>query len=510
MRTELIVIIGCGFLGFLLSWSLIPLIQRGLAQYGRGAGGGPTDLHHTHTAPTPRFGGIAIVAAFLAVVVAASAYFRFSPLAVSYRWGVILGSLAMFALGLRDDFKPLGARFKLGAQIVVAAGTCLFGVQIDVFTNPLTGATYHLGWMGVPITVLWLVAMTNLINLIDGIDGLAGGVSLMMMCLLAYVGFSNQSFAVFTATGVAGALLGFLWYNFPPAKIYLGDGGAYFLGFLIGSMAVTNSHKGTIAAALLAPVFALALPIADVIWAILRRGLRGLPIFRPDRKHIHHRLVEHGFSRRSAVLILYGISLLFLGLAFAVVLSRGQLVPVLIGVLFLVLFASARYFGFLKDWLTVGRELGLSLRLRKETRYALTLCQWLELEADRSDSMQELWTTFLFIARKLGFAQVRLVLDEQTDFVWRSQSLARGDSELIRRRRLDVRFANITAVEFSAAAESMAPEVFEHLTELAAEAWIKAAQRWQNTSGQAVYFEPAVLNLTPLIQPGRVMVANAA
>jgi len=352
--------------------------------------------------------------------------------------------------------------------------------------------------------------MTNLINLIDGIDGLAGGISLMMMGLLAFVGFSNQSFSLFIAVGVAGALLGFLWYNFPPAKIYLGDGGAYFLGFLIGSLAVTNSHKGTVAAALLAPIFALALPIADVAWAILRRGTKGLPIFRPDRKHIHHRLVDGGFSRRSAVLILYGISLLFLGLAFAVFLSRGQLVPILVGVLFLILFASARYFGFLKDWLTVGRELGLSLRMRKETRYALMLCQWLEMEAERSESMQELWTTFLFIARKFGFSQVRLVLDPGTDFVWRNQSISRSDSELFHRRRQDVRFANIVAIEFSAASDAMSGAVFEHLTELAAEAWMKASQRWQNTSGQIVRFEPAVLNITPLVDPGRVMVANAA
>ncbi|HKX62678.1 MAG TPA: hypothetical protein VJS65_12550, partial [Verrucomicrobiae bacterium] len=175
-----------------------------------------------------------------------------------------------------------------------------------------------------------------------------------------------------------------------------------------------------------------------------------------------------------------------------------------------VLFASARYFGFLKDWLTVGRELGLSLRMRKETRYALMLCQWLEMEAERSESMQELWTTFLFIARKFGFSQVRLVLDRETDFVWSNQSNSRGDSELFHRRRQDVRFANIVAIEFSAAPDAMSGAVFEHLTELAAEAWMKASQRWQNMSGQIVRFEPAVLNINPLVDPGLVMVANAA
>jgi len=502
-----LILLICGALGFLVSWSLIPIIQRRFAAY---AGRTLASFHHTHSNPIPRFGGIAIAAAFFVVVMVAVTMHWFEPHSAAPRWGTIVGSLAMFLLGLRDDFKPLDARFKLVAQFLIAVLVYASGVQIELIKNPFTGTVYVLGSLGVIATVLWLVAMTNLINLIDGIDGLAGGISLMMMGLLAYVGFSNQSFSLFTAVGVAGALIGFLWYNFPPAKIYLGDGGAYFLGFLIGSMAVTNSHKGTVAAALLAPVFALALPIADVTWAILRRGLKGLPIFRPDRKHIHHRLVDFGFSRRAAVLILYGVSLLFLGLAFAVFLSRGQSVPILVGVLFLILFVSARYFGFVKDWLSVGRELGLSLRMRKETRYALMLCHWLEMEAERSESMQELWTTFLFIARKFGFSQVRLVLDRETDYVWRNQSGARGDSEMFHRRRQDVRFANILAVEFSASCDAMSAPVFEHLTELAAESWMKAAQRWQRTSGCVVRFEPAVLNITPLIDPGRVMVANAA
>jgi UDP-GlcNAc:undecaprenyl-phosphate GlcNAc-1-phosphate transferase len=139
----------------------------------------------------------------------------------------------------------------------------------------------------------WLVAFTNLINLIDGIDGLAGGIALMLMALLAYVGFGpGPVFSVLLATGMAGALMAFLLYNFPPARIYMGDGGAYFLGFLIGTLTIVNSSKGTALAALVAPLFALALPIVDVGLAIARRAIKGLPIYRPDRKHLHHRLVE--------------------------------------------------------------------------------------------------------------------------------------------------------------------------------------------------------------------------
>ena len=143
------------------------------------------------------------------------------------------------------------------------------------------------------LTVLWLVGMTNLINLIDGVDGLAGGICLMLMGLLAYVGHDSGSYECLVS-GMAGALLGFLWFNFPPARVYLGDSGAYFLGFQIGLFSIISSHKGTIFAALVAPLFVLALPILDTTLAILRRGLRGLPIFRADRRHIHHHCSKWG------------------------------------------------------------------------------------------------------------------------------------------------------------------------------------------------------------------------
>src|SRR5204862_6919984 len=154
--------------------------------------------------------------------------------------------------------------------------------------------------------------MTNLISLVDGVDGLAGGICLMLMALLSYVGHVNGSFVLLTA-GMAGALLGFLRFNFPPARIYMGDGGAYFLGFQIGVFSIASSQKGAIFGALAAPLFVLALPILDVALAILRRGFRGLPIFRPDRSHIHHRLIGMGLSRRKVVVSIYALTLVSWG-----------------------------------------------------------------------------------------------------------------------------------------------------------------------------------------------------
>ena len=497
----------CGATGFLVAWSLIPLIQIRTA---RRVQSDKRGFHHTHETPISRFGGIAIAAAFVAVIIAAGFTFSFEPLRAVFRWGVILGSLAMFGLGLRDDFKPLGAKVKLLGQVGIASAVYFSGVQIEMFSNPVTGTVYALGGWGYFVTVFWLVALTNLINLIDGIDGLAGGISLMMMALLVYFGFNTPLFGTFLAVGMAGALLGFLYFNFPPARIYMGDGGAYFLGFLIGALAITNSQKGAVAAALIAPIFALALPIADVTLAILRRGLKGLPLFRPDRKHIHHKLVDLGFSRRGAVMVLYGLSLAFLLLAFVVFWSRGQLAPFLIGAMFLIFFVSARLSGFVKDWYAVGKELGVSFRLRKETRYALAVLHWLEMEAERCDTLQELWTSYLFVTRKLGLSQVKLILDSGRT-VSREQLVHRQASDFHRNRH-EMPLANIKAIEFGSQSSVMSPQLFEHLTELAAEGWMKSVRRWQAVNQVPVVFEPAIPteSETAFFSRGRALIANVA
>jgi len=260
----------CGVAGFVIAWSMIPVLQRHAAR--RSESQAERDFHHTHTVRISRLGGVAILCGFLAAALLAVAITRSTIPHRPIPWGMLAGAFAAFAIGLRDDFKPLGARFKLAAQILIAAAVYFGGVQIQQLKNPVTGAVYDLGAWGFFATVFWLVALTNLINLIDGIDGLAGGISLMLMCLLACFGFAADPLSLLLAVGTAGAIIGFLCYNFPPAKIYMGDGGAYFLGFLIGAMTILNSHKGTVAAALIAPIFALALPIADVSLAILRRG----------------------------------------------------------------------------------------------------------------------------------------------------------------------------------------------------------------------------------------------
>src|SRR5258707_8021427 len=221
------------------------------------------ELHHTHATSVPRLGGLALAVAFVTVELIISFFYHEYRANVPGRLVMILASLGMFGLGFWDDIWALGAKRKLAGQIILSLIVCSFGIGIQKFKIPFTGMIVDLHGWGILITVLWLVGMTNLINLVDGVDGLAGGICLMLMVLLAYVGHQNGSFELLIA-GMAGALLGFLCFNFPPARIYMGDGGAYFLGFQIGLFSIASSQKGTIVAALVAPLFVLALPILDV------------------------------------------------------------------------------------------------------------------------------------------------------------------------------------------------------------------------------------------------------
>ncbi len=470
MEIELAILFG--LLGLLPTLALIPLIRR-KALAGSGVEAARM-FHQTHVTPVPRFGGLALavsllVVAVVAVVVQGAAAFSVSGLMLA------LATLAMFLVGFWDDCRPLGARRKLAGQVLVALLVYAAGSQISSFKNPFTGEVYALGYWGILATVFWIVAMTNLINLIDGIDGLAGGVGLMMMVLLTYASIGAGNLPMCLSAGMAGALLGFLYFNFPPAKIYLGDGGAYLIGFLIGILTIENSQKGTVVAMLIAPLFALALPIADVVLAILRRGLKGLPIFRPDKNHLHHRLLATGFSHTQAVLIFYGISLVFLLMSLGVLWSQGRWLPILFGFLCLTFIISARAFEFSRAWFSLGRVLGNSLEMRNESQYALALSRWLELEAERCDSVEALWDEFGFLLRKLDFTRARLT-SKAGELAWQHPGQSAPQVEKLRHVH-HIRAVEPMTLEIIADSGAMPTRLFDHLSEIAAEAWHKAVLR---------------------------------
>lgn len=485
--------------------SAILLIRLGLTSNWAGVWASrPTDWHHDGVGSVPRLGGAVLATAFV-VVEAYIALFHPELRAVTPgRDAIIAGSLAMFALGFCDDLRPVRAEWKLLGQVLIASGVCLCGVGIEVGRVPFTTTTVALGAWGPVLTVLWLVGLTNLINLIDGIDGLAGGTALMLMLMCASVAHPNGNFELL-ASGMAGALVGFLRFNFPPARIYLGDGGAYFLGFQVALFSIVNSHKGTVAAALVAPLFVLAFAVSDACFTVARRGLHGLPLFRPDRKHLHHRLVDAGGSRRKVVLLVYSLNLVFLAMGLAAFWSRGEAVPVLLGAAVLVLFACAGTCRFSRRWFAIPRVLRSSLRIRAHVKYARCLLQWLKLQSRRRSGPDEFWADLVFAADRLGFGSVKLTLQEEDRF-WRRPDTAATTA----RRQFECARGLYGKLELTApvcplrpaqpmrecdrdcgaeAANCLAdPRVFEILSELLAETWTRSAVQW-NGEGVPLRFK---------------------
>ena len=473
-------ILSCLVLGFFVCWGLIRVILRRAEKMGATR---ERDFHHAHKESIPRLGGVAFVSAFIMVSLAIYFCTSISAFDAATLSVIVFNSLAMFTLGLWDDLRALSAKFKFTAQIAVASAVYFSNIRIELFKNPFTDSDLHLGVLSYFATVFWLVSLTNLINLIDGIDGLAGGICLMLMLLMANLGATDSlSYSMLLSVGVAGALIGFLKFNYPPARIYMGDGGAYFLGFLIGTLSIVNSNKGDVAAALIAPAFALALPIVDVSLAILRRGLRGLPIFRPDQKHIHHHLITLGISRERTLLNLYTVSLLCLFLALGLFCLQGRLLPLYTGLLFLVLLIAGHLSGFTKNWFKIPSQLGQLLSLRKETRYALTLDRWLVMAAERDGSLDTLWEDYRFVVKKLGFSKVSVKLQGAPARSWQAERFDENSGDY---QQAAHEISDGTVIEFVADRRVMPEVVFNLLGDLASESWYKAALKCQLASEKA-------------------------
>lgn len=477
---------GCAVSGFAIVMTIIPLTLSTHSRWNflrRGA-----DFHHGNAAAIPRLGGLALAAAFVVVELIGLAVCGSGGSRLQNQGIILCSCLAMFAVGFWDDLKPLGAKKKLLLQVLIATAVCASGIRIENLKEPFTARVFPLQEWGYVITILWLVATTNLINLIDGVDGLAGGICLMLMSLLAY---ECSSCLQLLAAGMAGALLGFLRYNFPPARIYMGDGGAYLLGFQIGLFSLVSSQKGSILAALVAPMFVLALPIVDVSLAILRRGLRGLPVFRPDRRHLHHHLLDMGFSRRKVVISIYAVSLVFMIMGFFTFWSRGQWTPILVGTGALLLLICAGGLRFSREWFFVGRIVGNSLAMRQDIQAALHLTRWLTMEARRKNTPEALWREFVFVAERIGFCSLKLTLQARV-LQWEGGDAA-GE---LNRSSHEVNCASGGVLELcsrkptSATADDCEKsrladvKTFNLVSEVLAEGWANAMKNWENIHGR--------------------------
>jgi UDP-GlcNAc:undecaprenyl-phosphate GlcNAc-1-phosphate transferase len=296
------------------------------------------DERKIHDKPIPRWGGISIFVAFnLGIFLATQFEFFYLPISflkeIRYNF-LFAGSILVIGLGAIDDIRNVPVSVKFFFQIVAGLLAVLAFPKIEAISLPF--ATIHLGSWSIPITVLWVVGITNAINLLDGLDGLAGGASFIAAISLFSIFFLQQNigFAIICLI-FAGSILGFLKYNFHPASIFLGDSGAYYLGFMLSVLSIVGGHRGPTTVAILIPILALGLPIFDTLLSMTRRLLKSLHImevdeesnriklffidgwsmFRADKGHIHHRLLQLGFTQRKAVILLYAVSIILGGLA---------------------------------------------------------------------------------------------------------------------------------------------------------------------------------------------------
>ena len=326
---------------------LTPVVRR--AAYRFGWLDDPTEARKVHRHPIPRLGGLAMAFGFWAPLAALFLYDNEISQALFAEptkvMGFLFGSLAILAVGVWDDINGLRARYKLGWQILVSIWMISTGFVIDRINIPMLGMQVLEPELAYLVTCFWFVGIMNAINLIDGLDGLAGGVAFFAVATLLTVTLLDAEVNLLTTlfcSALAGAVIGFLFYNFNPATIFMGDGGSLFLGFVISAVGVHTQSKSNTALALTVCVLSLGLPIIDTLLSIVRRISRGKDPFSADREHIHHRLLALGLTPRQVALVLYAFCA-FLGL-FAVSLkveadndSRHLLILLALGIAVLAL-----------------------------------------------------------------------------------------------------------------------------------------------------------------------------
>ena len=287
-------------IGLIITYISTPLIRRIAIKF---EAVDEPDKRRVNKRPVPNLGGIAIYLGFTAAVL-------FGSEPAADRTGIIMGGSLIMLIGVIDDIYELRPSVKLFGQLLAAIVLVFSGVSIEFISNPFSDSMIYLGIFAIPVTILWIVGVTNTVNLIDGLDGLAAGVSIIAAVTLFVVSLQEGQFitAILTAA-LAGSALGFLRFNFYPARIFMGDGGAMMIGYILASVSIIGALKSAAAMTLFVPVLALGIPIFDTAFAIIRRVYYKKPIARADHGHLHHRLLALGWNHKQSVLIVYIMSI---------------------------------------------------------------------------------------------------------------------------------------------------------------------------------------------------------
>lgn len=399
------------FLALILTLGITPYVRSLGTRFEILDSPGKRKIHQT---AVPRLGGIGIFSATLLPILLLLLIGSFpetgSQKALRPLLGLSLGCLLVLGIGIWDDIYRLSPWPKLLVEILAAIIAFSFGLKIQLVTIPF-GMQLDLSWLSGPITVLWLVGITNALNLADGIDGLAVGIASFASAVLFIMTYSTiYTLVPYLAIALAGACLGFLRYNFSPATIFLGDSGSLFLGFYLGGLSLWASEKSTIAFALFIPIVALGLPIVDVIYAVLRRWHRGVPLGQADRDHIHHRLLEKGFSHRRAVLLLYGVNFLLATLAGFLLFTRNSLAAYVVVVLGAAIIMGSRLLGYFR-FSRLFHDLISRWRDSQKSKYLDFRTRLLDRAFEEEKTFEGRWVLAGELFEEVGIKQAILTMD---------------------------------------------------------------------------------------------------
>ncbi len=392
----------------LIAMALVPFISRWAKKHDVVDAPGLRKVHRT---PIPRIGGIAFVVPTLAIVL--PLFFMDNAIGQSFReekWQFIIllaTATFVFAVGLFDDLRPVAGSIKLLCVIFASLAICASGATLRSFG---VGAwEIHTGWAAWPLTVFWITAITVCMNLTDGLDGLAGGIAAIVCGMIALLAFlTDQGAMVVLMLALLGSVTGFLFFNFYPAKIFMGDCGSMFLGFVIGAGSVVCQTKVPTLVGLAIPFLALGVPVLDTGFAMVRRRVfERRSMFAPDRSHLHHRLLDLGLHQRTVVIIIYAVTAISASVGVFMLTVEGgwSLVLLGIGVLLLIsMFATLHS----KQYCDMILALKHNHAIAREEQVARRCFEKVELMMREAKSFQAWWTTLCRMAQEMQFMSISL------------------------------------------------------------------------------------------------------
>ncbi len=400
MRSELVGYLPYFLASLVISASTVPLFRS--LSYRVGAldkGGG----RRVHKGIIPRLGGGGIFFAFLIPSV-----YLIATRDTGKMPAIALSSLIVFALGVYDDIRGARVWVKLMAELLGALLLYHFGVRVNALAD--LGGFFAHDWLSLPETVLWILVVTNAVNLIDGLDGLAAGTGILVAITLLLVSGFGLSYNNIACVLLIGSLAGFLIYNFPPASVFMGDSGSLFTGFILASLSAASSAKASTMAALMVPILAFGVPLVDMLYAVLRRYYRGVPLGQADKEHIHHKLLGKGLSRKKVLVVLYSMNVFITLVCLAMVgrhklLSMSALIALPLAVVF-----GLRIFGYI-EFIPFAREMVKNLEKSRKGRYYNYLIKRFRLGASRAESLDSFRAEITELVNLKDIITLEIILD---------------------------------------------------------------------------------------------------